>query len=73
MTECNFTNICYVNTDAQALILIKSNIIQFLFFVKFSNNNFIRIKIISREEITFYDKSQAAKQLQKVISKFSEI
>ena len=73
ITECNFTNTCHVNADMQALILTKSNITQLTVSLKFSNSNSIRIEIISTEEITFYDKSQAAKQLQKVISKFSEI
>ena len=56
MTECDFMNTCHVDADVQALALIESNIIQFSIFVKFSNSNSIRIEIILREEITFYDK-----------------
>ena len=73
MTECNFTNTCHVDADTQALVLTESNIIQFSVFTEFSNSNFIRIKIISIKKIIFYNKLQAAKQLQKIISKFSEI
>jgi len=73
MTECDFMNTCHVDADKQALALIESNIIQFSIFVKFSNSNSIRIKIISIKEIILYDKSQAAKQLQKVVSEFLEI
>ena len=57
MTECDFTNACHIDADMQALALIKSNIIQFSIFAKFSNSNSIRIKIISIKEIIFYDKS----------------
>ena len=73
MTECDFTNICHVKIDMQALILTESNIMQSSVFVKFSNSNFIRIEIISIEEIILYDKLQAIKQLQKIASKFLKI
>ena len=53
MTECNFTNTYHVNTDMQVLALIESNIIQFSFFTEFSNNNFIRIKIILKKKLFF--------------------
>ena len=56
MTECNFINACHVDADIQALILIESNIMQFSVFTKFSNSNFIKIKIISIEKITLYNK-----------------
>ena len=73
MTEYDFINACHIDTDTQALALIKSNIMQFSVFTKFSNSNFIRIKIILIEKITFYDKLQAAKQFQKVALKFLKI
>ena len=73
MTECDFMNTYHVDADMQALALIKSNIMQFSIFMKFSNSNSIKIKIISIEEITFYDKSQAAKQFQKVVSELLKI
>ena len=73
MTECDFMNACHVDINIQALVLTESNIMQFSVFVKFSNSNSIRIEIISTKKIIFYDKSQAAKQLQKIASEFSKI
>ena len=73
MTECDFTNTCHVDADKQVLALIKSNIIQSSVFAEFSNSNSIRIEIISTEKIIFYDKLQAAKQFQKVVSEFLKI
>ena len=61
MTKCNFMNACHVDVDVQVLTLIKSNIIQSSIFVKFSNNNSIKIEIISTEKIIFYNKSQITK------------
>ena len=55
MTECDFTNVCHMNADAQALILIKLNFIQSSILTEFSNSNLIRIKIVSTKEIIFYD------------------
>ena len=73
MTKCDFMNTCHIDADMQALILTKSNITQSSVFTKFSNSNSIKIEIISIEEITFYDKSQAVKQFQKVVLKFLKI
>ena len=73
MTKYNFTNTYHVNANTQALALTESNIFQFSIFTEFSNSNFIKIEIISTEKITLYDKSQATKQLQKVVLKFLKI
>jgi len=56
MTECDFMNACHVDINIQALVLTESNIMQFSVFTKFSNSNFIKIKIISIEKITLYNK-----------------
>ena len=56
MIECDFTNTCHVDVNMQALILTKSNIIQFSIFAEFSNNNSIKIEIISIKKIIFYNK-----------------
>ena len=73
MTECDFMNAYYIDTDVQALILTELNIMQFSIFMKFLNSNSIRIEIILTKEIIFYDKSQAAKQFQKIVSEFLKI
>ena len=66
-------NTCHVDVNAQALALTESNIMQSSVFTEFSNSNSIRIKIISIKKITFYDKSQAVEQFQKVVSEFLKI
>ena len=70
ITECDFTNTCHVNTDMQVLVLIKSNIIQFLFFTEFSNNNFIRIKIISKKKLLFMINYKQQSNFRKLFQNF---